>query len=512
MNVAIYGRISTDRQSELSIESQFEACRQYCKRNGWDVYDYYAEVGVSGTGTEKRDQLQRLLKDAQLHKFNVVVAHKVDRAFRNTRDYENVKYDLEHMGVIMAFAETGSNADPGSELMNGMFALFAQNYSRNLARETKKTARLRVEAGQFLGGFPPLGYMIVNKKFEINPDLAPVVRDIYQRYASGESMQSICDMLNDKGLKTARGSDFRVTTLHEILKNEKYIGVYVHNKFSFSQYGHRKGKTPGEDIFRVEGVIPEIIEKEIWEEVQKKMIQNKRLSRQKSSKNEYLLSGLITCLECGYSYSGCPKRGKNGKDVLYYSCGGRTRHNGCKAPSLRVDWIDDTVIGLLLKLCDQLDMNKIVEDVNKNIINAKSKAKDCIKDLEAQHRKLMFEGRKLVDLYLANDTSPAIKEKMQQNTKDIEAINALIAEAKLIKSEKLTPSPDIAIRLLEMTKERLLTGTTEEKRAAIQALISKIEVEKENIKVYLKPTSGSSESGYKAMVAEAGFEPTTFGL
>jgi site-specific DNA recombinase len=104
LKAAIYGRVSTDRQSELSIEAQIEACERYCEQQGWDVYDHYCDFGLSATSADKRPALQRMIRDAKAQCFNVVVAHKVDRAFRNMRDYENIKYELQKLKSFSVYS------------------------------------------------------------------------------------------------------------------------------------------------------------------------------------------------------------------------------------------------------------------------------------------------------------------------------------------------------------------------------------------------------------------------
>lgn len=368
---AIYGRVSTDRQSELSIEAQIEACERFCEAQGWSVYEVYADFGISGTSADKRPALQRMIQDASDEQFSVVVAHKVDRAFRNMRDYENVKYELEQSGIMMAFVESGLNDDIQGEFLNGLMALMAQQYSMNLSREVRKTMRKNVEAGNFLGGVPPFGFEIIDKRYTVHPELGPVAQQIFRRYATGEwSMRDLADDLNLRGFKTTRNGPFSVSTIHGILKNEKYNGIYIHNMNQYNRYGKRKGKKAydPEDVIRVDGAIPKLVDDLTWQKVRGRMEANKSDKPGKATKTRakrvYLLTGLIECQECGEPMHGQPSRNSKGYETVYYACSGRKKKNGCTMRPILKDWVEEHVIEAVLELIGKLDAEMITERCN----------------------------------------------------------------------------------------------------------------------------------------------------
>lgn len=519
MKAAIYGRVSTDRQSELSIEAQFDFCNSFCKQNHWEVYDYYTDFGMSGTSAEKRPSLMRLLADARQGLFDVVVAHKVDRAFRNTRDYENVKYELEKCSVCMAFVETGINDGIQGDFINGLMALMAAQYSRNLSREVKKTIQKNVEAGNFLGGLPPLGYKIVNKKYVIDEKTAPLVREIFRMYASGEaSMRQLADYLNARGLVTQKGRPFQVTSMHGILNNEKYMGIYVHNANEYNRFGKRKGKKandPGK-VIRKPGLIPSIVDVETFEKVKKIMESNKKQnSGRHHAKRVYLLSGLIKCGHCGASYVGQSSRNQKGYETLYYTCGGKKRKNGCTANAVRKDWIEEEALKCIVKMCSQLNLRELTEKVN-------ARVKDLMKEQNkeiAAHEKLLAKLKKeeanLIDAISQMGFNRSVHERLLSVQDDVRTEADIIERIK----PKLIPvfNEEVISSAFRAVIRDIKTGDPTTSRKAMQSVVESVEVFDDRVIIKIK--AGLSESGFArhsqvvpGMVAETGFEPATFGL
>jgi len=496
MKAAIYGRVSTDRQSEISIEAQVEFCRAYCQRNGLEIHEIYTDYGITGTSTDKRQALQRLMSDAKSGLFQIVVAHKVDRAFRNVRDYENYKFELQQSGIMLAFAESGSNNDPNSELMNGLFALLAQFYSQNLSRETKKGTTIRAKAGQFMGGVPPFGYRISqDKKYEIDPDLAPVVREIFERYADGQTMRQICDWLNPV-YKTTRGGHFKVVTIHEMLKNEKYAGVYTYNKNQYSQYGTRKGKKQRDDQIRIEGILPAIIERELFERVAEKMKMNRQGSADIRAKRFYLLSGLMVCGECGSPMVSQPKISKSGIETIYYTCSGHKKRNGCTLPLVRQDWAEENVVKAVERLCNKIDVSKLLDQVNKERFANYEHSSNKMVDAMARKRALESKGEKVAEAVANIGLNDALRKKLEDIERDLMAINQLISQYEIERGSNQIIDPMTIAQGISLVIDLIKHGEQEEKRDALRSVVKKIKIDRQVMTVYL------SSGGEDEMVAE----------
>ena len=521
MRAVIYGRISTDRQSELSIEAQIDYCESYCQRNGWPVVCHYTDFGLSGTNAKKRPGLMQMLDDAKAGLFEVVVAHKVDRAFRNTRDYENVKYALEQSGVVMAFVETGLNDGGQGDFVNGLMALMAAQYSRNLSREVRKTIKKNVEAGNFLGGLPPMGYKIIDKKYELDEKTAPLVLYIFKSYASGEySMKQLANELNSKGHRTSRGNKFTVSTIRGMLINEKYRGIYVHNLNQYRDCGRNVGKRENKqsEVLRLEGAIPRIISDELWEAVRNRMESNKRgqgrKNGDKKSKRFYMLSGLTKCKECGAGYVGQTSVNGKGYVTRYYACNGRKRKGDCPNKPINADWLENEVLKCVAKLCDEMDLEKLTRDVNNAIKELLQDQKQEIERQEALIKGLRREESNLVDAIAKIGINPALSGRLAVVQDDIKE-----AEQRLDAiNPKIIPILDVKTvsKMFRLTIEDLRHGTEEEKRRAIRSVVQSVEISKDEVVVKIK--AGLGRTGLNRdkvadnVVAEGGFEPPTSGL
>lgn len=495
MNVmaAIYGRVSTDRQSELSIEAQIEACERYCEQQGWTVYDHYADFGISGTSALKRPALQRLIEDAEQKCFQIVVAHKVDRAFRNVRDYENVKHHLEEHDVVMAFVESGINDGVQGEFLNSMMALMAQQYSQNLSREVRKTMRKNVEQGNFLGGVCPIGFKIVNKKYEIDYETAPMVKEIFAMYASGKySMRQLADHLNLSGYQTRRGKTFNVSSIHGILRNEKYRGVYVHNQNQYNKYGKRKGKKSvnPQDVIRIDNMLPRIIDESTWRRVALKMDQNKKKVGKTRAKRVYLLTGKIFCEECGSAMCGQPSRNTRGYETVYYACSGRKKHNGCKNKSIRQDWIEPQVVEAVKKMCEKFDCQEMANVANQRIKEIMSEQNQEIRRWEKILAGLKTQASNLTDSLAKMGYSRTVEERLLQVEREIAEAEDWL--------ERITPRtvPEyhakIVKKALDAVIEQMSGDDTELQKKAIQSVVDEIIVSKENVLIKIKAELGES--------------------
>ena len=160
----------------------------------------------------------------------------------------NVRYE---------YAVQNIDGSPEGQMMENMLVGFAAYYSRNLAKETKKGLNENAYKAQFNGGTAPFGYKIVDKHYIIDEREAEGVRMIFRMYLDGKGYTEIARALAEKGYKTKLGRNFSKVSLHDILRNEKYIGIYTFNKVTKKSDGTRNshGK-PSEELIRIENAIP----------------------------------------------------------------------------------------------------------------------------------------------------------------------------------------------------------------------------------------------------------------
>lgn len=221
---ALYARFSSDNQREESIDAQLRAMHEYCKRYGMVVVHEYCDRAKSAT-TDARPEFLQMIQDAKENKFDFVVVLN-STAFRAT-DMELKKNNVALVSVLENLDDS-----PESIILESVLEAMAEYYSRNLAREVMKGMKESALQCRSVGGRPPYGYKVnpATHKFEINEEEADAVKLIFEQVADGVGYQEIITQLNRLGYKTRLGNPFGKNSLTEILRNERYKGIYIFNR------------------------------------------------------------------------------------------------------------------------------------------------------------------------------------------------------------------------------------------------------------------------------------------
>lgn len=325
---ALYVRYSSTNQTEQSIEGQTRVCKEFCKNHNIRIVETYADRATSASkDIEKRVEFLRMISDASKHNFDAVIVYKLDRFSRSRYDMATYKYKLKKAGVQLISATENISNDPEGIILESVLEGMAEFYSAELGQKINRGIRESALKSQYIGGTPPLGYKIVNKKYEIDETTAPIIREAFQAFLEGTTIADICRTFNAKGYKTSLGKRFGRSSFAKIFRNEKYIGVYEHR-----------------DI-RTEDAIPPIIDKETWEKVQMKLKDLKPSGTYKASQ-VYLLSGKLICGNCGSSLLASRNVCKGGRsDYSYYICRGKkTVRTDCKMKNIRKEWIEEIIL------------------------------------------------------------------------------------------------------------------------------------------------------------------------
>jgi len=334
----IYARYSSHSQKEESIEQQVEECTAFAAQTGLKVLRVYADKALSGR-TDKRPQFQKMMRDAEKKEFGIVIAYKSNRIARNmlqALQYE-AKLDLFGIRTLYAKEEFGNTAA-------GRFALRTmmnvnQFYSENMAEDIRRGMRDNAEACKVNGAIP-LGYVKgPDGRYAIEPKEAELVREIYDKVFAGETLISIANELNTRGLTTKQGHRWNKNSFHRILSNDNYIGVYRHSGFV---------KEDG---------IPPILEKEVFYAMQQHLDNKPRPRGRQHCYTEYLLAGKLFCGYCKTQMVGISgKTRDSGPQYFYYQCNKRRLDKACKKENVRKEWIETTVAMLTQKYILQDDV------------------------------------------------------------------------------------------------------------------------------------------------------------
>lgn len=230
---------------------------------------------------------------------------------------------------------------------------------------------------------------------------------IFEMYAKGESYNKIINQL--QGYKGKRGKPLGKNSLYSILTNERYIGIYTWNKKKYKYFRKWAGGKLNPECVRIEGVIPPIIDRDLWEKVKTRMENNKKRAANKA-KHEYLLSGLIECAECGAVYVGHASTNKKGYTTRYYCCGNKYRTRTCKSKNINADEIEVFVNMHLKAYLLSMDFKEIARNIADQVNKASA-------DLEKEKKELANITLKInngVKVILGGMYFPELEEEIER--------------------------------------------------------------------------------------------------
>lgn len=345
MNIVIYARYSSHNQTEQSIEGQLDTCYQYAKNNGYIVVGEYIDRAQSGT-TDNRTEFQRMISDSDKHTFEAVLVYQLDRFARNRYDSAINKQRLKKNGVRVISARENISDDASGILVEGVLESMAEYYSAELSQKIRRGMSINAEKHLSNGSNPGLGYVVdEERRFHIDPQTAPIVREIFEMYASGKTVTEINRYLNEKQIKTTHGNEFNKNSLHRLLRNKRYIGYYIYKDTE------------------VTDAMPRILDDELFNRVQRILDRNKKAPARARAKEEYILTTKLFCGYCREMMIGYSGTSKTGTTYHYYICK-NSRKKLCKKKVVNKQAIEDRVVSECRKLLTDSNIIKIAEAVS----------------------------------------------------------------------------------------------------------------------------------------------------
>ena len=332
-NAICYYRYSSDAQRDVSIVQQKDAAYEYAKAHGYHIIKEYDDPAYSGT-RDDRPAFQLMLYEVEKLRPAYLILWKTDRLSRDRIDAVIAKKRLRECGVkIVYVAESIPDDDEATQILmesiyEAMAASFIVSHRKNVMRGLAYNAE-----NALYNGIKILGYTgEPDHRYEIDDNTAPTVRRIFTEYVGGVPMQKICNSLNESGIRTNRGNQFTVNSLHRILTNRAYIGEY---KFG--------------EVCIPDG-IPRLIDDETFQAAQSRLEANKRGGKGAIKKlhpeievEDYWLTGKLCCGLCGGTLQGVSGTSKRGGLYYYYSCKNHRKHV-CKLKNQRKGLIEKIVL------------------------------------------------------------------------------------------------------------------------------------------------------------------------
>lgn len=417
----VYARYSSHGQTEQSIEGQIAAAQKYAEQHGYTIIHIYADRAMTGRNDD-REQFQKMLSDTANHQFGVILLWKIDRFGRNREEIAFNRYRCKKNGVRVERVAEEVPDGPEGVILDSVLEGMAEYYSLQLAQNVRRGQRESAKKSQSNGGGRSFGYRVnpETKKFEADSKTAPFVTEIFKRYAAGQTQAELAKWLNEQGIKSARGNAFTVNSLHRILKNERYTGVYIFK-----------------DI-RNEGGMPALVDRATFDKVQEMLKINRRAPARVWSRSEYILTDKLFCGHCGSSMAGISGTGHNGTKHSYYICLQRKKNKSCDKKPVRQDVIEPLVLNAVTQvLSDEATLEKIADAVWAAYQRSDTSG-EAIKALDmqiAEIDKAMANIMKAIEMGIINDVTKARMDELAEQKK---ILCATRAEAGLAEGFKLT--------------------------------------------------------------------------
>lgn len=499
--VAAYCRVSTDNEDQAnSFESQQRYFRQYIERNpDWELYEIFADEGISGTNTKKRKEFNRMIACAKHGDFDLIITKEISRFARNTLDSIFYTRDLKKHGVGVIFMNDGINTmDGDAELRLAIMSSIAQEESRKTSERVKWGQKRQMEQGVVFGR-SMLGYDVKDGKMTINEEGAKIVRLIFHKFVDeGKGTHVIARELREEGIEPMRVKEWQNTVILRVIRNEKYCGDLVQKKTYTPDFlSHEKKYNRGQEEFVIIKDHHEpIISRELFDKANR-ILDAKSLSQEGKAKhsNRYPFSGKIKCGKCGASYVARYKTRKDGSKYKAWRCFEGAKHGsphvdkagnqvGCSGTSIR----NEEAIHIMYLVCKQLELDRqkisdnLIKTINKVISMDMTGA-----DTDALAEKIEAAKKKrtdLIDLYTSGDIDrnefSSLRAKYDA---EIDSLKSMVESIE--KQQEAIAKQQELMADIQTAVNELIGGIEYEDEFYTQLLDKMVINDRENIDVYL---------------------------
>lgn len=438
MRIAAYCRVSTDKDEQLdSLNHQKEFFVEYAKRSGHELVRLYADEGISGTSLKKREEFKRLLRDAELGLFNMVVVKDISRFARNTVDALQSIRKLKSMGICTLFLTANMDSMGDSEFILTLFSAMAQEESSNLSKRVKWGKKINAEKGRVPQRI--FGYdRIDNFTLEINPGEAGIVRKIFSLYNDqGLGCRTISATLNRDRDKTKLGSDWNARGVRRVLVNPIYCGILVNHKYEIEDFlTGRQIRLPEKEQFCHSRPAWAIVTPEAFRKTQEIMASRRTqydsgepfMAGRYSAKHTF--STLIKCAHCGRSFT--RKSYTYANTRVYWRCVTNDQYTAEKCDN-RTCLDEPELLKRLREYFASLieDRDAFVADILASLdkrLPASQNPEQAKREIEAKRKKLLSKKSRYQEMYASDILSlTELKEKITGITEELNALDRALA-------------------------------------------------------------------------------------
>ncbi len=349
--VAAYARVSTDKDAmKHSLSTQVSYYSELIQNHpGWVYAGVYADEGITGTKAD-RTEFKRLIADCRAGKINLILTKSISRFARNSVTLLETVRELRALHIDIFFErENLHSLNVEGEFLLTIAAIFAQEESRSASENMKLRIRHSYEQGESMCWRFMYGYRISKDGgVVIDPEAAPVVREIYRRIIAGNSITSICRWLNSNHYSGVHGGKWQTSHIRPLLSNEKYLGDNLLQKTYINNHLEKKKCLNQGEIERyyVKDSHPAIIDRETFNAAQEALrrIEENNPGRQEWKTHDF--TGMIKCPRCGRAFRRTHTNGTYGWICATYLEEGKTACPSKKIPEDTLKKILCDVLGI----------------------------------------------------------------------------------------------------------------------------------------------------------------------
>lgn len=479
-----YIRVSTDKQDELSPDSQEKLQKEYAAKNGIIILKFFYDIGISGRKAEKRPEFQKMiaLAKSEEHPVDCILVWKFSRFARNQEESIVYKSLLKkkHKVDVISISEPLVDGPFGS-LIERIIEWMDEYYSIRLSGEVTRGMTEKALRGGYQAR-PPLGYRIAErgKPPVIVPEEAEIIKIIFDRYVNqGSGLFDIARYLNTCGFKTSHGKSFERRSVEYILQNPTYCGMIRWNR----TVNETNEIRPQEEWIVADGQQPAIISKDLFDRAQARYSQEyKPKGTRPSSTYKHWLSGLVKCPACGRTM--IAKRIKNGKQTYcYFTCYGYSKGKCLAKNSISSLKLEPAVME---SIRDVLNTGNI----SFRYVESKQKAKTDLSVIIQEQMKQNTERMSRIKEAYQNgvDTLEEYKANKKMLQKEMELLKSQLQESIENETDRQEDHEDRLLERVRNVYEIIDSGSVDlvTKNEILKSVIEKIVYDrsKDELKVY----------------------------
>ena len=495
LRVTFYARVSSESDEQLnSLGNQIDYYRDLIQRNkSWTYVDGYIDEGLSAATTKKRENFHRMVEDGKAGLFDLIITKEITRFARNTLDSIQYIRELLGAGVGVFFQNDNINTfDEDSELRLTIMSGIAQDELRKLSSRVKFGHAQAIKNNVVLGNSRIFGYVKDDGRLLIDEEEAPMVRELFELYATGEySMKQIETLFWNKGYRNHNGKKIAHTTMSGMISNPKYKGYYVGNKVKVIDLFTKKQKfLPPEEwvMFKDETgeIVPAIVDEALWEQANKVLQKRSEdvKGRQGICNHANLLTGKLFCTDCGTAYYRRDSVDRSGKKNSKWVCSGKIKNGADSCASFPI--YEEELKPLLFEVFQETeaDAEALIEEYIE-MYKSIGEGADTAKQIAALRQQIELAQKKKSKLLGYNAAGQLSDRDFLSMNRDCEReINE--AEWQIYELEQQQLSKAEFKKHID-TIRRVLR---EAKRDAAQGIINKEFVDKYIDKIFVTPEDG----------------------